>query len=154
MYNLDLRFFVPALINVLSLFLPNLQMNLNSLFFSLVILTLFLITSIKLPLSVTTPGRIRVRAGDFSFFLAISLLGSVFLPQNLFWFGYAVIICVSPWHRFLSGLFAGFLFWVWNFLPTIPLLIINCFVQNHQAHETNSPPPRVVAVSDDDIGGN
>ncbi|KAI8553872.1 hypothetical protein RHMOL_Rhmol05G0049600 [Rhododendron molle] len=95
MHNLDLRLVVPALIN-LTLFLlqhhqatgkyPTFNMNMNSCLYAIAVLMLFLTTSVKLPLSVTAE-RIRVRAGDFSFFVAISLLGSVCLPQPLFWFG-------------------------------------------------------------------
>ncbi|KAG5547499.1 hypothetical protein RHGRI_013254 [Rhododendron griersonianum] len=93
MYNLDLRLVVPALIN-LTLFLlqhhqpgnpTDLNMDLSSWFFAIVILMLFLTTSIKLPLSVTAEC-IRVQPGDFSFSVAILLLGSVSLPQPLFWF--------------------------------------------------------------------
>ncbi|KAI8553883.1 hypothetical protein RHMOL_Rhmol05G0050800 [Rhododendron molle] len=168
MYNLDLRFAVPALLNlILSLLqhlqekpclpsLPNLNMNWNSWFFAIVPLIPFCITSFKLPLSLTA-DRIRVRVGDFSFFLAITLFSSVFLPQLLFWYVYAVIICVSPWHGYLSELLAGFLFSVWDVLYSIPVLIITCIVQNHQQDQRESetpPPPQIVVVADDDIGGN
>ncbi|KAF7113290.1 hypothetical protein RHSIM_RhsimUnG0140700 [Rhododendron simsii] len=93
MHNVDLRLVVPALIN-LTLFLlqhhhyqaagkyPTFNMNPNSWFFAIVVLMLFLTTSVKLPLSVTTE-RIRVRAGDFSFFVAISLLG-LYVCRNPF----------------------------------------------------------------------
>ncbi|KAF7123197.1 hypothetical protein RHSIM_Rhsim12G0046900 [Rhododendron simsii] len=135
MYNLDLRFAVPALLNlILSLLqhlqekpwlpsLPSFNMNWNSWFFAIVLLIPFLVTSIKLPLSLTA-DRIRVRVGDFSFFLGITLFSSVFLPQLLF---------------------------------CIPVLIITCTVQNHQQDERESnhpPPPQIVVVADDDIGGN
>ncbi|KAF7143603.1 hypothetical protein RHSIM_Rhsim05G0046200 [Rhododendron simsii] len=167
MHNVDLRLVVPALIN-LTLFLlqhhhyqaagkyPTFNMNPNSWFFAIVVLMLFLTTSVKLPLSVTTE-RIRVRAGDFSFFVAISLLGSVCVPQPLFWFGYVVIICVSPWHGVLSGLLVGFLFWIWYMLRGIPVFIITCIVQNHQQEdetETDHASPQVILLvaDDDDIG--
>ncbi|KAI8553880.1 hypothetical protein RHMOL_Rhmol05G0050500 [Rhododendron molle] len=95
MYNLDLRFAVPALLNLILFLLqhlqekpwlpslPNLNMNWNSWFFAIVLLITFLITSVKLPLSLTA-DHIRVRVGDFSFFLAITLFSSIFLPQLLF----------------------------------------------------------------------
>ncbi|KAI8553877.1 hypothetical protein RHMOL_Rhmol05G0050100 [Rhododendron molle] len=157
MYNLDLRLVVPALIN-LTLFLlqhhqpgnPTLNMNLNSWFFCIVILILFLTTSVKLPLSVTAE-RIRVRPGDFSFSVAILLLGSVSLPQPLFWFGYIVIIGLSPWHGFLFQLLVGFLFWIWYVLRGIPVLIITCILQNHQQDETETDASPQ-AVADDHIG--
>ncbi|KAH7857856.1 hypothetical protein Vadar_017161 [Vaccinium darrowii] len=120
-------------------------------FFSIVTLIIFLFTSVKLPLSVTAQP-IQVRAGDFSPLLVISLLGSVFLPQPLFWFGYVIIISLSPWHGFLSE----FLFWIWGILRAIPVLIITCIVQNHQQdeRETDNPPQVLVVVADDDTGGN
>ncbi|KAG5547500.1 hypothetical protein RHGRI_013255 [Rhododendron griersonianum] len=159
MYNLDLRLVVPALIN-LTLFLlhhhhyqagnPTFSMNLNSWFFAIVVLILFLTTSVKLPLSVTAE-RIRVRAGDFSFSVAVLLLGSVSLPQPLFWFGYVVIIGLSPWHGVLFQLLVGFLFWIWHVLRGIPVLIITCIVQNHQQDETETDASPQ-AVADDHIG--
>ncbi|KAG5547502.1 hypothetical protein RHGRI_013257 [Rhododendron griersonianum] len=129
-------------------------MDLSSWFFAIVILMLFLTTSIKLPLSVTAE-RIRVEPGDFSFSVAILLLGSVSLPQPLFWFGYIVIIGLSPWHGVLFQLLVGFLFWIWGILRGIPVLIITCIVQNHQQDETETdpPPPQIVVVADG-IGGN
>ncbi|KAH7834358.1 hypothetical protein Vadar_015171 [Vaccinium darrowii] len=160
MCNLDLRLVIPALIK-LTLFLlqqnqPNLDMNSNNWFFSIVIiltLIIFLITSVKLPLSVTAQP-IQVRAGDFSILLFISLLGSVFLPQPLFWFGFVIIICLSPWHDFLSE----FLFRIQDILRSIPVLIITCLLQNHQRQDEreidNSPQVQVVVVADEDIGGN
>ncbi|KAF7132976.1 hypothetical protein RHSIM_Rhsim09G0105700 [Rhododendron simsii] len=160
MYNFDLRLVVPALIN-LTLFLlqhhragnPTLNMDLNSWWFScIVVLTLILTTSVKLTLSVTAERRIRVRAGDFSFIVAVLLLGSVYLSQPLFWFGYVVVICLSPWHGVLFRLLMGFLLWIWHILRGIPVFIITCIVQNHQQDETATGPPRV--VGDDDIGGN
>ncbi|KAF7113283.1 hypothetical protein RHSIM_Rhsim05G0046400 [Rhododendron simsii] len=134
MYNLDLRFAVPALLNLILSFLqhlqekpwlpslPNFNMNdWNSWFFANVLLIPFLITSVKLPLSVTAE-HIQVRTGDFSFLLAITLFSSVFLPQLIF---------------------------------CIPVLIITCIVQNHQQDERESDsPPQIVVVADDDIGGN
>ncbi|KAF7142390.1 hypothetical protein RHSIM_Rhsim05G0045300 [Rhododendron simsii] len=161
MYNLDLRLVVPALIN-LTLFLlqhhqpgylTDLNMDLNSWFFSIVILMLFLTTSIKLPLSVTAEP-IRVQPGDFSFSVAILLLGSVSLPQPLFWFGYIVIIGLSPWYGVLFQLLVGFLFWIWYVLRGIPVLIITCIVQNHGQDEPETGPPQVVVVADDIGSGN
>ncbi|KAH7832944.1 hypothetical protein Vadar_001640 [Vaccinium darrowii] len=155
MCNLDLRFVVPALVNLTLSFLqhhqPILDINLDNWFFSIVIiltLIVFLFTSVKLPLSVIT-HPIRVRAGDFSSLLVISLLGSIFLPQPIFWFGYVITICVSPWHGFLSA----FLFRFWNILRAIPVLMITCIVHNHEQHERETdtpPPPQVVVLGDDD----
>ncbi|KAG5532387.1 hypothetical protein RHGRI_026877 [Rhododendron griersonianum] len=159
MYNFDLRLVVPALIN-LTLFLlqhhqagnPTLNMDLNSWFSCIVVLTLFLTTSVKLTLSVTAERRIRVRAGDFSFIVAILLLGSVSLPQPLFWFEYVVVICLSPWHGVLFRLLMGFLLWIWRISRGIPVFIITCIVQSHQQDETEAGPSQV--VGDDGIGGN
>ncbi|KAF7142274.1 hypothetical protein RHSIM_Rhsim05G0040700 [Rhododendron simsii] len=112
--------------------------------FSVVTLMLFLITSVRLPLSVTTE-RVQIRIGDFSFFLVITLLGSVSLPQPLFWSGYVAIICISPWHGILSRLLVRFILWIWNILRAIPVLIVEA--------ETDPPPPQVVVITDD-TGGN
>ncbi|KAI8553884.1 hypothetical protein RHMOL_Rhmol05G0050900 [Rhododendron molle] len=170
MYNFDLRLVVPVFLNLALCLvqqhegkpwlpsLPNLNLNWKIWFFSFVILTVVLITSVTLPLSVTAE-RIRVQIGDFSFFLAITLLGSVFLPQPLFWFWYIIILCISPWHGFLSGLLVLFLFSIWNILRSIPVLIIACVVQKHQQdeRETDPPPPphQALVVADDiEIAGN
>ncbi|KAF7143217.1 hypothetical protein RHSIM_Rhsim05G0045900 [Rhododendron simsii] len=167
MHRLDLRLvIVPALLNLILYLLqrnpwlpslPNFNMNWKLWVFSIVTLMLFLITSVRLPLSVTAE-RIQVRIGDFSFFLVITLLGSVSLPQPLFWFGYIVIICISPWHGILSGLLVRFILSIWNILRGIPVLIITCILHNHQQDETETdpppPPPPQVAVVADDIGGN
>ncbi|KAI8553874.1 hypothetical protein RHMOL_Rhmol05G0049800 [Rhododendron molle] len=158
MYNLDLRLVVPALVN-LTLFLlqhhqagnpTDLNMDLNRWFFAIVIIMFFLTTSIKLPISATAE-RIRVQPGDFSFSVAILLLGSVYLPQPLFWFGYIVTIGLSPWHGFLFQLLVGFLFSIWYVLRGIPVLIITCILQNHQQDEieTDASPQ---AAADDHIG--
>ncbi|KAF7143480.1 hypothetical protein RHSIM_Rhsim05G0045100 [Rhododendron simsii] len=95
MHNFDLRLLVPALLNFILYLLnqqlpsvPNFNLDSKIGFFSVVILMLFLITSVTLRLTVTAE-RIRVRIADrFSFFLAIALLGSVFLSEPVFWIGY------------------------------------------------------------------
>ncbi|KAG5547510.1 hypothetical protein RHGRI_013261 [Rhododendron griersonianum] len=43
--------------------------------------------------------RIRVRAGDFSFFLAISLLGAILLPAPIFWIPLLIITCIVQIHQ-------------------------------------------------------
>ncbi|KAG5547511.1 hypothetical protein RHGRI_013261 [Rhododendron griersonianum] len=97
--------------------------------------------------------RIRVRAGDFSFFLAISLLGAILLPAPIFCFGDIIILSLFPWHDSLSQLLARFLLSIWVLLRGIPLLIITCIVQIHQQNETetNPPPPQVEDVAGHDI---
>ncbi|KAI8553867.1 hypothetical protein RHMOL_Rhmol05G0049100 [Rhododendron molle] len=164
MHNFDLRLLVPALLNFI-LYLINQQLpsvpnfNLDSKigFSSVVILMLFLITSVTLRLSVTAE-HIRVRIADqFSFFLAIALLGSVFLSEPVFWFGYIVILSIFPWHDSLSKLLARFLLSIWVVLRGIPLLVITCIVQIHQQNETdtNPPPSQVEDVAGDiEMGGN
>ncbi|KAG5547501.1 hypothetical protein RHGRI_013256 [Rhododendron griersonianum] len=169
MRNFDLRLLVPALLNfILYLvnqhkvnpwlpFVPILNLNSKIGFFSIVILMLFLITSVTIRLTVAAE-RIRVQIADrFSFFLAIALLGSVFLPEPVFWFGYLVILSISPWHNSLSELLARFLLSIWVVLRGIPVLNINCIVQIHQQNEieTNPPPPQVEDVDgDNEMGGN
>lgn len=162
MHRLDLRLvLVPPLLNLILYLLqrnpwlpslPNLNTNWRLWVFSVVTLTLFLITSVRLPLSVTAE-RVQVRIGDFSFFLVITLLGSVSLPQPLFWSGFVAIICISPWHGSLSGLLVRFILWIWNILRAMPVLIIDCIVHNHRQDEaeTDPPPPQVVVVITDDI---
>ncbi|KAH7852591.1 hypothetical protein Vadar_026833 [Vaccinium darrowii] len=157
---LDLRFVVPVFINLALFFLHhhlpyelNLSMNWAT-FFAILISILFLTTSVKLPLYVTAEP-IRAQPRDFSFLLAISLLGSFFLPQSLFGVVFVVTIFLSPWHRFLFESFVRFLIWIWDVLCEIPVLIITCIVQRRQQdeRETNTAPPQVVAVAVD-IEGN
>ncbi|GFZ00851.1 hypothetical protein Acr_14g0004860 [Actinidia rufa] len=154
MYHIDLRFVVLAVINLSLFLLQHLQngksnwghnesiLDLN--FWVLAIfISLFLLTSVKLPLDVSVIAEpIRIRAGDFSIPLAVSVMASLFLPERLFWLGFGIVICVSPWHSLVSDLVVGFLWRVWAILWTITVLIISCIVQKN---------PQVEVV--EDIGG-
>ncbi|GFZ00852.1 hypothetical protein Acr_14g0004870 [Actinidia rufa] len=129
MYHIDLRFVVLAVIN-LSLFLLQHHQNGKSNWDpsdSILDLNFW---------------PIRIRVGDFSIPLAVSVMASLFLPQRLFWVGFGIVICVSPWHSLFSDLVVGFLWRVWAILRTIPVLIISCIVQKN---------PQVEVV--EDIGG-
>ncbi|KAF7113199.1 hypothetical protein RHSIM_RhsimUnG0150700 [Rhododendron simsii] len=118
---------------------------------------LFLITSVTLSLTVTAE-RFQVQIVDrFPFFLVVTLLGSVFLPEPVFWFGYIVILSLYPWHDSLSELLARFLLSIWVVLRGIPVLIISCVVRIHPQNETetNPLPPQVEDVAGDiEMGGN
>ncbi|KAI8553875.1 hypothetical protein RHMOL_Rhmol05G0049900 [Rhododendron molle] len=163
-FEFDLRLLAPALLNFMLYlvnqqlpFVPNFNLNSKIGFFSIVILMFFLITSVALRLTVT-PERIRVRIADrFSFFLATTLLGSVFLPVAVFWFGYIIILSIFPWHDSLSELLARFLLSIWVVLLGIPLLFITCIVQIRQQNETETnppPPPEAEDVAGDiEMGG-
>ncbi|KAI8553868.1 hypothetical protein RHMOL_Rhmol05G0049200 [Rhododendron molle] len=166
MANFDIRLLGPAVLNFILYLvnqqfpsLPNFNLDSKIGFFSVVILMLFLIISVTVRLTVTAES-IRVRIADrFSFFLAIALLGSAFLPEPVFWFGYVVILCIFPWHDSLSKLLTQFLLSIWVVLHGIPVVIINCIVQIVQIDQQNereiNPPPQVEDVSDDiEMGGN
>ncbi|KAI8553885.1 hypothetical protein RHMOL_Rhmol05G0051100 [Rhododendron molle] len=165
-FNFDLKLLFPAFLKF-SLyvfnphkaklpFLPDFNLNLKMWFFSIVILVLFLITSVTLPLSVR--GGIRVGiANHISFFFAITLVSSVFLPELIFCVEYVVILFISPWHDFLWRLLKRFLFSIWEVLRRIPGVIITCKDENNQQDhegETNPPLPQVEGVAVDiEMGG-
>ncbi|KAI8553879.1 hypothetical protein RHMOL_Rhmol05G0050300 [Rhododendron molle] len=160
-FNFDLKLLFPAFLKF-SLYLallPDFNLNLKSWLFSIVILVLFLITSVTLPLSVT--GHIQVGIAErISFFFAITLVGAVFLPEPIFCVGYVVIVFISPWHDFLWRLLKRFLFSIWEVLRRIPGVIITCNVEIHQQDhegETNPPPPPLPQVEgvavDIEMGG-
>ncbi|GFZ00848.1 hypothetical protein Acr_14g0004830 [Actinidia rufa] len=147
MYHVDLRFVVLAVIN-LSLFLQHHHQNgksnwdpnesiLNLNFWVLpIFISLFLLTSVKLPLDVSVIIEpIRIQAGEFSIPLAVSVMASLFLPQSLFWVGFGIVICVSPWHNLFSDLVVGFLCQYWTILRAVPVLIISCIVQKNSQVE-------------------
>ncbi|KAF7113307.1 hypothetical protein RHSIM_RhsimUnG0140200 [Rhododendron simsii] len=151
-FNFDLKLLFPAFLKFnLYLFsphkaklpfLPDFNLNLKMWLFSIVILMLFLITSITLPIYVR--GRIQVGiTNHISFFFALTLVGAVFLPEPIFCVGYVVILFISPWHDLLSGFLKRFLFSIWEVLRGIPGVIITFNVENHQQDEgeTNPPPP-------------
>ena len=151
MYRIDLRFIVLAVIN-LGLFLlqhhqkgksnwnPNEPiLNLNLWVLSIFI-SLCLLTSVKLPLHISVIAEpIQIRAGDFSVPLAVSVIASLVLPRHLFWIGFGIVICVSPWHGLVSHFVVGFLYGVWEILRGIPVLIICCFAQQHPQVEVVLP---------------
>lgn len=157
MHNFDLRLLVPGLLNFipylvnqqqanhwLAFITTNFNLNWEIGFFSMVILMLFFITSVTLRLSVTAE-RFQIRIADnFSFFLVIALLGSVFLPKPVFWFGYIIILSTFPLHDSLSKLLA-------RFLRSISVHM--CIVQIVPQNETGTYPPPPPENEDEDVAG-
>ena len=100
-YNLDLRFLIPALINILlPLFLSDVgTWQLLSLIVFLLLLPL-LVVSITVPVSfsvITHPIRLGIGEWSRSLLLAIALLASFKLPPPSFWHAYLIFISVAPW---------------------------------------------------------
>ncbi|KAH9776907.1 hypothetical protein KPL71_006847 [Citrus sinensis] len=143
--NIDLRFTVPPM---LSLFLLVLNSSNETFLFPvlniaatdhehsplftavamlfLAILTLFfLLTSLKIPLNVSLEALpIRLRFGDFSCTLALSVLASLLLPTPLFCIAYFVCICFSPWFHALVNTLRRFCRWFFQLLQSIPTFVV------------------------------
>jgi hypothetical protein len=95
-------------------------------FLSLVIpiLVIFFFTSVKLPLTLSVES-LRLRAGDFSAPLTLSLVASLFFPLSLFWIVFPMLLIVSPWYEMILD-------WFCHTLKAIPALIITCIPQHPQ----------------------
>jgi hypothetical protein len=89
------------------------------------------ITSVKLPFTLSVDS-LRLRAGDYSGPLTLSLLASLFFPLSLFWFVFPMLLIVSPWYEMILG-------WFCHTLQAIPALIITCIPQRPQVeHEVEA----------------
>jgi hypothetical protein len=127
----DLRYVVPPLINLAKPWAPDDHPNLNNEIFLMACLflaiatLLFLFISLKLPLTPTVEP-LRLKAGDFSAPLTLSLLASLFLPSSLFWDVFPMLVILSPWYEILLDLLRRFIFWFGQTLRAIPDLIVIC----------------------------
>ena len=127
----DLRYVVPALINIGKPWVqqPNLisnEMFVKVCLFLAISIIVFLFTSVKLPLCVEPP---QLRAGDFSSPLTLSFLASLFLPSPLFWFVFPMLVILSPWYGIIVDLLKRFILWSSHILQAIPTRIITCATQ-------------------------
>ncbi|EOY01803.1 Uncharacterized protein TCM_011616 [Theobroma cacao] len=100
------------------------------------LLLLFLFTSAEVPLNLDAI-RIRLRVGDFSIALTISLVASLFLPPSLFWPVHILFVFSSPWHGMFFHLFKHFLGWFSAALRSVPTYFI-IITQNEES--SNSAP--------------
>jgi hypothetical protein len=136
-FLVDLRYVFPPLINLtLRVLIPQAKYraqdpNFHGEIFvmacdlSLVIaILLFLFTSVKLPLTLSVDS-LRLRSGDFSGPLTLSLMASLFFPLSLFWLVFLMLLIVSPWYEMLLN-------WIFHTLQAIPALIITCIPQRPQ----------------------
>ncbi|KAG6717931.1 hypothetical protein I3842_04G125400 [Carya illinoinensis] len=98
------------------------------LLFLVTLILLFLFISVKLPLS-PTMQPIRLRVGDFSLPLTLSMLASLIFPPSLFWMVFSIVIIASPWYRLLWNALKSFLCSFYGTLRDIPTLIILCTIQ-------------------------
>ena len=159
--HVELRHLVPPLLNLLLVFLQNLQvgnifqvdsddhlmLKLVFFLFIAVVTFLFLFTSIKLRLTVrATAGAIHLGAEDFSFPVAILLLCSIFLSPQHFWVGYPIIFSISIWYASVFNLVKRFFIWFYHTLQELPTLIVTCFIQEQDEHPEQEPPVGVVEV--------
>lgn len=156
-YNIDLRFGLPILVNILIHLLQTqyysyspsdaqpINYNPPIIFFwdyfnhqtllkiTLILILLFLLISIRLTLSLTIfVDPIRLRFGDFNLSLPLVFLvmASFCFPLSLFLYTYMVCIgiCIFPWPR---SHFDTFMIW----LQAIPTFIIVPQQHDHQAHD-------------------
>ncbi|KAL7166969.1 hypothetical protein ACSBR2_037599 [Camellia fascicularis] len=149
---MDLRYAIPPLISLLfkltyfqfelnwdqndHLLDPNHHFILKLAFLLLttIVVLLFLLTSAKLKLNmkVTANPIIRLRAGDFSAHVALSLLCSIFLPPPHFLVAYFMILCIDicPWqYGSVVNVLMKIYHWLRRKLRSIPDLNIICITQ-------------------------
>ncbi|KAK0586656.1 hypothetical protein LWI29_010316 [Acer saccharum] len=109
------------------------------------LLVVFLLTSIKLPL---TAHPVTVRAGRrrFSRPLAFTLLASIFLSPPFFWIAYFIIIITSPCHGMLWNLQKCIFKWLCQTLQSIPTLVISCTSQQQDDDDPEAATHRLTAV--------
>ncbi|KAL5817475.1 hypothetical protein ACOSQ3_025853 [Xanthoceras sorbifolium] len=157
----DLRYVFPPLINLmLLLFLTSENgsifvlvntaskfdqypfLNMALLVIAVFLFVVFLLTSIKLPL---TAHPITVRAGHFSGPLTFSLFASIFFPPPLFYIAYLIVIITSPWHGMLWNLQKCIFKWFYQNLQSIPTLVVSC-AQQQDDPEAVAPPQLEVEV--------
>lgn len=156
-FNIDLRFIVPPLVNILLYLLLSNQkyegnswdsihpmLKLGLMFFASSLL--FLVVSIRFRFSLSVSAEpIRLRFGDFYFsgLLAVTLLASILFPPSVFWYAYLICVIISPWSNSIFKI-------VNKFLQAIPTFIITCttsFQEEEIAHETESPVFELQPVS-------
>ncbi|KAL5815066.1 hypothetical protein ACOSQ3_025861 [Xanthoceras sorbifolium] len=159
-FFIDLRYLFPPLLNlILFVFLTShhgksycdqhdtaiqiLQYPIFKLPFfmlSILLLLIFLFTSIKLPL---TAKPIRLRTGKFSALLAMATIASVVLPPSLFWLVYLFLIVAFPWYGILWILFKHLFNCLRHTLQSVPTIFIVCVTRNDQQ---NSSEPAATQV--------
>ncbi|KAG2680206.1 hypothetical protein I3760_11G086800 [Carya illinoinensis] len=148
---MDLRFFFPLFISLCFMILlpqdnpwPQDHVNLAfdilyhhpfSLFFLAIFILLFLLISVKLPI---TLEPIHFRMGDFSISLTVSILASLIFPASLFWLIFPILIIASPWDRMLLDGFKHCIYWFYRTLQQILIRIINYTIQRQG--ETEAAP--------------
>ncbi|KAG2680103.1 hypothetical protein I3760_11G082700 [Carya illinoinensis] len=154
-YLVDFRYLVPPFLSLCLVILlsqdkpgPRAQVILTFdilyhplfLIFHAALTLLFLLISVKLPFTLTLE-RIRLRVGDFSLPLTVSMLASVIFPPTLFWVVFPILIVTSPWFRMVLDMFKSFLRWLYHTLQYIPILIIGCTFQCQK--ELDAAPAQV-----------
>ncbi|KAG6630761.1 hypothetical protein CIPAW_13G042400 [Carya illinoinensis] len=105
---------------------------------------LFVFISVKLPFTLTLEP-IRLKVGDFSLPLLVSMVASLILPPHLFFFVFPILIVTSRWFGMVLVVFKIFLRWLYHTLQYIPILIIGCTIQRRQG-EPGAAPPQVLAI--------
>ncbi|KAG6630760.1 hypothetical protein CIPAW_13G042300 [Carya illinoinensis] len=105
---------------------------------------LFVFISVKLPFTLT-PEPIRLKVGDFSLPLTVSMVASLILPPPLFFVVFPILIVTSRWFGMVLFVFKIFLRWLYHTLQYIPILIIGCTIQRRQG-EPGATPPQVLEI--------
>ncbi|KAG6635847.1 hypothetical protein CIPAW_11G071400 [Carya illinoinensis] len=112
------------------------------LIFLAIVMLVFLFISFKLPVTLTQ-DPLRLRVGDFSVPLALSMLSSLIFPPPFFWLVFPVLVLVPSLYRVVSDVLKRFIYWFYQTLQDIPGLIILCTIQPQEEPEHLVLPPQV-----------
>nr|GMC83433.1 Bs4C-R protein [Ipomoea batatas] len=114
----------------------------------------FAVTSVNIPLNcpINRAMHIRIDVGSFSTSLGLLFLGSLGLPQTLFWYVYMVVVLGSSCSSWLFDVFCSFLEWVraiFSGIPSFRFVITVTYdgrielereVEDHVARQNWHPP--------------
>ncbi|KAG2672438.1 hypothetical protein I3760_13G041300 [Carya illinoinensis] len=106
---------------------------------------LFVFISVKLPFTLTLEP-IRLKVGDCSLPLIVSMVASLILPPPLFFVVFPILIVTSRWFGMVLVVFKIFLRWLYHTLQYIPIFIIECTIQRRRGEPGAAPPQEVLAI--------
>nr|GMD79747.1 Bs4C-R protein [Ipomoea batatas] len=130
MQYIDLRYLVLLLINLSkSMFTSSSELDIDlwhpsppKLVLLILLALTFAVASVNVPLNcpINRAMHIRIDVGSFSTSLGFLFLGSLGLPQTMFWYVYIVVVLGSCCYSWLFDVFCSFLEWVRAIFSEIP----------------------------------